>query len=168
MEREVVAAAVTAVAVLLCGPVVGLVWAALSPRADLVADGGDVYPRDQETSAFIAVDGFFLAVTALSGVLTGLVAWRLARQHGLGAVVGLALGGLAAAVLARVVGEAVGTSVGDLIGRPEAAAELGAAGRVPSELAFRLRSPEALVGWPVGALVGFVAASLLGGRSRRS
>ena len=160
VQAEVVAAAVTAMVLVLCGPVVGLLWAALAPRAELVVAGPDVYPRDRETSAFFAADGVFLAATALFGVLTGLVAWRLSRRYGLGVVLGLALGGLAAAVLARLVGEAVGTSVGELVGPASA----GAAAEVPSDLAFGLRTPEALVGWPVGALVGFVTASVLARR----
>jgi hypothetical protein len=165
LHREVVAAAVTAVAVLLCGPVVGLLWAFAAPRADLVADGDGVRLRDQETSAFIAVDGLFLAAVVASGVLTGLLAWWLARRYGLGVVIGLAIGGLAAAVLARVVGEAVGTSVAELLGQPAAGGGLDAGRDIPDDLAFRLRAPEALVGWPVAALLSFVAASVLAGRS---
>jgi len=165
LRGEVVAGVLTAVAVLLCGPVAGLLWAALAPRVDLVVDGAEVYPRDSEPSAFIADDGLFLGVVVLAGVLTGLLAWRLARRYGLGVVLGLAIGGLAAAMLARLVGEAVATSVSDLVGQPAPRGALEAGGEIPSELAFRLRASEVLVGWPVGALVSFVAASVLTGRS---
>ena len=168
VQAEVVAAALTAVAVLLCGPLVGLLWAALAPRADLVVEGEQVYPRDDETSAYIAADGVFLAAVAAAGLLTGLLAWRLCRGYDLGAVVGLLVGGVAAAALARLVGEAVGTSVGELVGRSLAGGGLEGGQEVPSELAFRLRTPEALVGWPVGALLGFVAASVLARRARRT
>jgi MFS family permease len=172
VHREVLAGVLTALAVLLLGPVVGLLWAALAPRADLRVDDAEIYPRDPETSAFIAGDGVFLAAAALAGVLTGLLTWRLARRYGLGAVVGLAVGGLAAAYVARAVGEATGTAVGEavgeLLGRPGAGSAAGAVGDVPRALAFQLRAPEALVSWPVGALLAFVVASVLARRAERS
>ena len=168
LTRELLAGAVTALAVLLCGPLVGLLWAAAAPRADLRPDG---VPQDRETSAFIAGDGIFLAAAALTGVLTGVLGWRLARRHGLGVVLGLTFGGLAAAYLAQVVGEgataAVGESAGGLIGRPEAAAAADP-DAATATFGFRLRTPQALVGWPVGALLGFLTAcSLTGLRARR-
>jgi hypothetical protein len=171
VRRELVAGVLTALGMLLCGPVVGLLWAALAPRSELVVDGSTLYPRDRESSAFIAGDGLFLALGALAGALTALLAWRLARRYGLGVVVGILVGGLAAAYLAEVVGEAVGPSlgewVGDRIGRPDVGDSLGAGSQVPPGLAFRLRAREALLGWPVGGLLSFLAASMLIGRSGR-
>jgi hypothetical protein len=167
LQREFVAAAVTAVAVLLCGPLVGLLWAFAAPRADLVAVSDGVRLRDQETSAFIAVDGLFLAAVAMFGLLTGLLAWWLARGYRLGVILGLLFGGLAAAMLARAVGEAVGTSVADLMGQPSNGGALDSGRKIPDDLAFRLRAPEALVGWPVGGLLSFVAASVLTDRWHR-
>jgi hypothetical protein len=154
---------------LLCGPAVGLLWAALAPRTELVVDGATLYPRDRESSAFIAGDGLFLALAVLAGVVTGLLAWRLGRRYGLGVVGGILVGGLAAAYLAKVVGEAVGPSLGpwvaDLVGRPGAGDSLDAGSRIPAGLAFRLRAREVLIGWPVGGLLSFLAASVLTGRS---
>ena len=165
-SRELLAGTVTALAVLVCGPVAGLLWAALAPRPDLRPDG---LPLDRETSAFIAGDGVFLAVTALLGLLTGLLAWRLGRRYGLGVVLGLAIGGLLAATVAREVGHAVavtvGESVGELVGR---SAPAQAAGGEAGPFAFRLRTPQAVVGWPVGALLGFVALAVRAGRSARA
>jgi hypothetical protein len=171
LHRELIAGVLTALGMLIGGPMVGLLWAALAPRTELVVDGATLYPRNRESSAFIAGDGLFLVLAALAGLLTGLLAWRLARRYGLGVVVGIVVGGFAAAYLAKVVGEAVGPSwgqsVGDLIGRSDAGSALDGAIQVPQEVAFRLRAPVAIVGWPVGGLLSFLAASVQAGRSGR-
>lgn len=144
---------VAAAVMLLVAAPVGLLWAALAPRVDVVVSGDRVDLADKGSAAFIAGDGFFLLAVALAGVVGGLTAWRLARQPGPGVVLGLALGGLAAAYVAMVVGQQVGSDV------VQAAVDGDVQGAL--ELNLRLRAREALVGWPVGALVAFVGASLL-------
>ena len=147
------------VSVLVAAPV-GLLWAAVAPRVDVVVGGTQVDLADRDSSAFIAGDGAFLLVVALAGVVGGLLAWRLTRQPGPGVVLGLALGGLAAAYVAMVVGQQVGYDA------VQAAVDGGVQGAL--ELNLRLRAREALVGWPVGALVAFVIAALVRGRAARS
>jgi len=154
--EEVRAGLVAAVVMLLVAAPVGLLWAAVAPRVDVVISGDRVDLADSGSAAFIAGDGFFLLAVALAGVVGGLAAWRLARQPSPGVVVGLALGGLAAAYVAMVVGQQVGSDA------VQAAVDGGLQGAL--ELNLRLRAQEALVGWPVGALVAYVGASLVRGR----
>lgn len=148
----VLAAAIT----LLAGAPVGLLWAALAPRVDIVIQGTDVNLAVPGSSAFIAGDGYFLGAVLLAGVISGLAAEWLGRRHGPGVVLGLALGGLAAAYVAMVVGQTVGVE------QVQQAVDSGQQGALTLNL--RLRAREALVGWPVGALIGYVSASLTRGR----
>ena len=158
--EEVRAGLIAAVVPLLVAAPVGLLWAAVAPRVDVVVSGDRVDLAESGSTAFIAGDGFFLLAVALAGVVSGLVAWRLARQPGPGVVLGLALGGLAAAYVAMVVGQQVGSDA------VQAAIDGGLQGAL--EINLRLRAREALVGWPVGALVAFVGASLVRRRPVRS
>lgn len=145
-----------AVVTVLVGAPMGLLWAAAAPKVDVVVDGDSVQLAEPASNAFIATDGFFLLIVALAGAVGGVIAWRLAHAHGPAVVVGLAAGGLAAAYVARVVGEQVG------LADVESAVRAGQQGAL--ELSVRLRSREAVVGWPVGSLVGYAVASLLRGR----
>ncbi len=154
--HDAFAGVLAAVVTVLVGAPVGLLWAAVAPRVDVVVDGDQVQLVEPGSSAFIATDGFFLLAVALAGVVGGVLAWRLAHPHGPAVVVGLTLGGLAAAYVAMVVGEQVG------LAEVQQAVQAGQQGAL--ELSVRLRAGEAVVGWPVGALVGYVGASLLRGR----
>ncbi|TAL19327.1 MAG: DUF2567 domain-containing protein [Frankiales bacterium] len=154
--HDAFAGLLAAVVTVLVGAPVGLLWAAVAPTVDVVVDGDQVQLVEPGSSAFIATDGFFLFAVALAGVVGGVLAWRLAHPHGPAVVVGLTLGGLAAAYVAMVVGEQVG------LAEVQQAVQAGQQGAL--ELTVRLRAEEALVGWPVGALVGYAAASLLRGR----
>lgn len=154
--QDVAAGSLAAVGSVLLGAPVGLLWAALAPRTDVVVVGQDVQLLEPGSSAFIAADGFFLLAVALVGAAGGLLAWRLGRAHGPAVVVGLTVGGLAAAYVAMVVGEQVGRT------ELEAAVRAGQQGAI--ELTLRLRAQQTLVGWPVGALLGYLGASLARGR----
>lgn len=146
-----------AVVPVLLGAPVGLLWAAVSPKVEVVLAAGQE-PRlaDPATDAFIAGDGFFLLAVALAGVVGGLLAWRLGRAHGPAVVVGLAVGGLAAAWVTMRVGSTVGAA------EVLQAVQDGQQGAL--ELSLRLRAQEALVGWPVGSLLAYVGASFVRGR----
>lgn len=145
-----------AVVSVLVGAPVGLLWAALAPRVDVVIAGTEVQLAEPGSNAFIAADGAFLVAVALAGVVGGVLAWALGREHGPSVVVGLTAGGVLAAVVAMMVGEQVG------LDQVEQAVRAGQQGLL--ELNLRLRAREALVGWPVGALLGYVGASFVGGR----
>jgi hypothetical protein len=110
-------AAVIAVAAVVAGSAVlglaaGFAWAALAPRALLViASRGSADVVNPETSAFIAGDGWFVLVTAVAGVISGLLGYLLAvRRHGAAAMAGVLAGALAAALIARWAGEQPGAA----------------------------------------------------------
>ena len=150
------AGVLAAVVTVLAGAPVGLLWALVAPRVDVVVQGESVSLAMPGSSEFIAGDAYFLVAVTLAGVVGGLVAWRLGREHGPGVVVGLAVGGLAAAYVAQVAGEQVGL---EDVRQAVAAGQQGAL-----ELSLRMRANVAMVGWPVGALVAWIAASALRGR----
>ena len=153
LQQDVVAGVLAALVTVLLGAPVGLLWAAVAPRTDVVINGQDVQLLEPGSSAFIAADAGFLLATALAGLLAGVLGWWLGRAHGPAVVVGLTVGGLLAAYVAMVVGEQVG--------RAELEAAVRSAQEGAIELTLRLRAQEALVAWPVGAMLGYLGASVL-------
>ena len=147
-RSDALAGLVAATVCVLLGAPVGLLWAAVAPKV-VVEVAGTAVKLASDASTFIAGDGWFLGVVSAAGLLTGLAAWALGRRHGPGVVVGLTVGGLLAAYVAARTGELVDE------GSARAAVEAGRMGGL--ELSLVLRSTEAIVGWPVGALLGFLA-----------
>jgi hypothetical protein len=147
-RADLVAAGVAAVTCVLLGAPVGLLWATVAPKV-VVEVSGTAVRLSSDASTFIAGDGWFLGVVFVAGLLTGLVAWAVGRRHGPGVVAGLTVGGLIGAYVAARTGELVDE------GSARAAVEAGRMGGL--ELSLVLRSTEAVVGWPVGALLGFLA-----------
>ena len=94
------------------GAVAGLIWFAVAPTPLLqeVAQG-EAQLVNAESSAYIAADAWFVAITAFGGLLTGVLGWRLlVRRAGPAAVAGLVLGAAAAALVAMWVGGNIGLS----------------------------------------------------------
>lgn len=142
----------TLVITVLVGAPLGLLWAALAPHVDVVVVGQEVNLAETYGDGFIAADGYFLAGTLLAGIVGGLLAWRFGSAHGPVVVFALAAGGLAAAYVAMTVGEQVGL---------EALREaVRAGGQGVFELNLELKSTPALVGWPLGSLLAYLAVSL--------
>lgn len=156
VAADAFAGGLAAIVTVLLGAPLGLLWAALSPRVQVVITDGGVQLAEPGSSDFIAADAAFLAAAAVAGLVGGIVAWWLGRRHGPAVVVGLTLGGLLAAYVAMKVGQQVG------LAEVEDAVRSGRQGLL--ELSVRLRAREALVAWPVGSLVAYVGASLLRGR----
>ncbi|MFP5219899.1 MAG: hypothetical protein ACLGIG_09210 [Actinomycetes bacterium] len=149
---EVLAAVLTAVGCVLLAAPAGLVWAAIAPRASVVAAGDSVRVADPTARDFVNADATYLVVVVLAGLLVGLLVVTVGRRHGPGCVVGATVGGLLAAEIAR--------RTGMLVGREEAEAFLRSGLDGALELPLRLRSIALLVGWPVAALtVVMVVAS---------
>lgn len=98
--REVRAGAVTAVLVVLLGAPLGLLWAAMRPRLDYAM----LAVQQSGYTAQLVSDLRLLLITAVAGLLAGLVAGVLTRRHRIGVVVGLAVGGVLAVALAAWVG----------------------------------------------------------------
>lgn len=143
---EARAAVLTVLALVLTAGPVGLLWATVAPpvQAVVTADGATRL-AEPTGDGFIAVDGVFLALVALAGLVSGVVAWRVAgRTPRLGVVLGLAVGGLLAAELARRTGQLVGADAA------QAAVDAGREGVVA--LPIRLRAEAARAGWPATAL----------------
>ncbi len=134
--------------VLLAAPV-GLLWSALAPHADVA-----VFAKDSarfampEQEDFIGSDATFLAITAVVGIGCGLLSWRFARRWGPAVVLALAVAALGAAFAAA--------EVGALVGRSDFRAAVADGARTDLEANVRLMAKEATVGWPVGALLGFL------------
>ena len=153
------------VGMVLLGAPVGLLWSAVSPRVEFEVSDQGVNVLGPETSeGFIGADGSYVLVLFAAGLVCGLLAWWLARRSGPWAVVGLAVGGVLAALVAA--------RVGLLPGKEEALAALqpGSQERGTFELYLgtreegsddlHLRAAWGAVAWPVGALVAFLGCAL--------
>jgi hypothetical protein len=152
--QESRAAVLTAVGVVLFGAPLGLLWAAVTPPVEVVVgEGGSTRLAEPTRDAFIAVDGFFLGLVLLAGLLSGVVAWRFGRRYGPGVVVGLVIGGLLAAEAARLTGELVD------VGEAQASVEAGFQGLLA--LPVRLRAESARAAWPVAALAAHMVLTLM-------
>jgi hypothetical protein len=137
----------------LLGLLIGFIWSAVAPRALLVVqDRGVAYVLNSETDAFIVADAWFSLLTAVAGLICGVVGYVVAvRRYGALPLVGLLLGGVAGAWLAMWIGQQQGLA--------RFRAQL-----VTSPAGTRLREPLMLGGhgalafWPlfVGLLVGTV------------
>ncbi|MFL6137622.1 MAG: hypothetical protein ACJ74O_07470 [Frankiaceae bacterium] len=130
-------------------PVAGI-WYALAPRVlyQVVATGRGS-PVDPETKAFIADDGTFFLLTAVVGLLCGTVAYLVGRRCALGVAIGLAVGGIAGAIVAWKLGTSFGSGGFHHALRTD---PTGTTVRGP----LGLRAKGTLVAWPVGALLAFV------------
>jgi hypothetical protein len=158
LSADLLAGAAALVVTVLLGAPVGLAWAAVAPRVAVVIDGGVPRFVEPASDAFIAADGYFLLAVALAGAVGGAVGELLGRRHGPAVVAGLALGGVAAAYVAMVAGQEVGA---------DAVAQAVRSGQDRLlELNLQLRAKEALLGWPVGALLGYLGAAWACGRRR--
>lgn len=151
--QEALAAALTTVGCVLLGAPVGLLWAAVTPRAQVVAAGDDVRVADPTGSQFIASDAYFVVALLVAGVLTGLLALAIGRRYALGTALGLVLGGLLAADVAR--------RTGPMVGLEEARAALAGGRDGTLELVGRVRATSAVAVWPIAALVVHMAGTYL-------
>ncbi|MHB2022398.1 MAG: hypothetical protein ACYCO3_03575 [Mycobacteriales bacterium] len=97
-------ALLTAVALVFLGAPVGLAWALLSPAPLVVITSSGAQFAHPEADTFFASDGYFLLIGLVVGALCGLVALGLRGLQPVGALVGLTLGGIGAALVAAHVG----------------------------------------------------------------
>ena len=152
---DVRAGLLTVAVTVLVGAPVGLLWAAVAPRPDLVPqDGGGLAYADLETKDFIAADGLLFLLGAAAGLVAALVAWRLGRLRPLGTLLGLVAG----AGLASYVAWKTGVLVDDREALLAAARD--EARTAPLDLPLELRSKAALLGWPAGAALTFALIAL--------
>ncbi|WP_019877636.1 hypothetical protein [Sporichthya polymorpha] len=92
---------------LLAAPYIGIVWEWIAPKPTYINLSGEVYLNNQDTSEFIAADGWFLILGLLLGIVTGALGyWR--RRGDLTLIVALTGSSILASLIAREVGEAFG------------------------------------------------------------
>jgi hypothetical protein len=100
----------------LAGLAAGLIWGEIAPRAVLQEIGsGTAQLVNAETSAFIGADAWFCGISAVAGLITGLIGYRFGvapRTGGARAAVaaGLILGAIAGAFVMLWLGEQIGLS----------------------------------------------------------
>lgn len=157
-SRSDLPAAVLTVAVLaVLGFGVGLLWVWLAPRAQFTvtsADGGLEVTGGGlvDPELFMGDDGVYVLLMAGLGLLAGLAVWFRTARRGVVALLGVALGMLAASLTAW--------QVGDLLGKAPSATELSTVGTVVTT-ALDLNMVAALAVGPfVAVLVQVVAAVL--------
>lgn len=85
----------------------GVLWGVASPRSlGFVSQPGLVIPN--ETEQFVGADGRYVIITAIIGVIAGVLCWSWRARRGPVLALGLAVAGLLGAVLTALVGHLVG------------------------------------------------------------
>ncbi len=153
----------TVVASVLLGAPAGLLWSLVAPRLTVgVSDKGVSVSNLESTKAFVGADGTYLVVMLAVGFLCGALAWRFARRSGPWTVLGLAAGGVLAALIAASVGLRPGAHHAIEALRQgstfRGTVDLYLGKRTGNNLS--LRAPWAAVAWPVGALGAFLIGAL--------
>ena len=74
------------------GALGGLLWGTKAPRPKGVTAADGVYP--DSATVYVAMDGWFFAITAIAGIVLGLAAVLAFRRSGVGVTLGVAVGGL--------------------------------------------------------------------------
>src|SRR4051794_4815894 len=148
-RHDAAALAITTVLIGLSGSLVGLLWSHAAPKLSRQSIAGIVAGSETPFRVQIGADAWFLLLSALAGVVCALVALLL-RGRGPGVVLGLALGGGAAAVIAA--------RVGFLAQRDHTRAAMHALGIAPHAQAFdildfKVRAIGVIVAWPLAALI---------------
>jgi hypothetical protein len=130
------------------GLVGGLIWGEVAPRPMLQEiSNGTAQLVNAETTAFVGADAWFVGISVVAGLITGLVGYRflVARAEDgarAAAAAGLILGALAAALVMMWVGGQIGLS-----GYNEQLAASPKGTLFPSSLSLGAKS--ALVFWPM-------------------
>ncbi|MEU5879663.1 hypothetical protein [Spirillospora sp. NPDC047279] len=102
---------VTTVLVTVLGPFAGLLWAAVAPAVEFVVVQGEPVFADPEGQGPIGVDGRYTLIVAVAAIACGGLAYlRGGRGNDVPLILGLAAGGIVAAVIAMKVGHQIGLS----------------------------------------------------------
>ncbi|MGQ0846347.1 MAG: hypothetical protein ACT4QF_19660 [Sporichthyaceae bacterium] len=137
---------------LLLAPWFGLAWERLAPAPAYVNIEGSVFPKDEDSSEFIAADVWFLGLGLLLGLACGVMAYLRYRR---------ALPTMVLVLVAAVVGAFLARGIGEQLGPIDLAqAALGTVDGERVEGALELRSNIALLGWPIGVLIAYVSMIL--------
>ncbi len=141
---------------LFLAPYVGMVWEWIAPAPTYVNISGEVFLNNQDSSEFIAADGWFLVIGLLVGIAcAGLGYWRW--RGDLAMIVAMTGASVLAALIAREVGEAFAPA-------PIAQTALTLADGETVRGSIEIAADGVLLGWPVGILLTYL--SLIGGLER--
>ncbi|MBS2965571.1 hypothetical protein KGA66_21150 [Actinocrinis puniceicyclus] len=158
-RQEVAAFAVVTAASVLLAFGVGALWRVFAPAVLGVVNQGGIYYAAPEGKTFIARDGWFAALACIAAVLLALAAFlRYRRGGGLGAALGLAVGGIAGGYLAAWFGAIVGPGAGSVLRAARGVANAGS-----FALPMTLRATGAVWLWPAVAAGLFFFLMLLFG-----
>ncbi|MFI6521607.1 hypothetical protein ACIBF1_39070 [Spirillospora sp. NPDC050679] len=147
--------AATSALIALLGPLAGLLWAAVAPSVAYLVVRGEALPADPEGQGPIGIDARYALICAVAGLLCGALAYlRGGRGNDVALLLGLASGGLAAALLAAYVGHRIGLPGFE---RSVAAAADGATVTGVAEL----RARGLVVAWPLLAVAAYGVLELL-------
>jgi hypothetical protein len=156
----VVALAASALLGLLCG----LIWHTVAPRPVLQQiSAGTAGVVNPETRAFIAADGWFCLISAVAGLLTGIIGYRagIARRHvatRTAVTIGLILGAVAGGYTMMWLGQEIGFAAYQ---NQLASAATGTTYTEPLVLGAK----SALAFWPLLTSVVILLAEVGGGHS---
>ncbi len=92
------------------GLLAGLIWGAVAPKAVyVVVARGSADVVNPETSAFIVADAWFCLIAVVSGLIIGIVSYRLAiRKYGPLPMLAILVGSTLAGCAARWIGQNLG------------------------------------------------------------
>lgn len=112
MKRGLTAFVIALAGSAVLGAIAGLIWGALAPRVLFQEVGtGAAQQVNAEDSAYIVADLWFCGITAVGGLVTGIVGSRfLVRRDGWLAALGVVLGAVLAAFVAMWIGGLIGLS----------------------------------------------------------
>ena len=161
LRADAVAFAVVALVGVAAAFPVGALWHSTAPAVLGVVNQGAVYYAAPETKTFVARDGWFALYACIAAVVIALFAFlRYRRSAGIGAVLGLAIGGIGGGYLAAWFGGEIGPGRG-AIGR---AADAVASGK-NFDLPMIVRATGVIWLWPAVAAGLFLLLMLLFGPS---
>ncbi|WP_245623006.1 hypothetical protein [Spirillospora albida] len=147
--------AVTALIVAVLGPLAGLLWARTAPAVTYVIIRGQALPADPEGQGPITIDARFGLICSAAGLVCGGLAYLAGRRFDdVALMVGLALGGTAAAVLAWRTGHNVGLDAF------EAAARTARDGATVTGIAD-VRAKGLLMAWPLFGVAAYGVLELV-------
>lgn len=143
----------------LFGAPAALLWRAVTPRVAIARTASGPVPTSGESNQFFAIDGWFVVVTFVVGVVLGAVAWRFLRGRSPAAPAGVVVGAFAASAVTAIVGAR-------LVVDPYLHGYCRDLACTIYDGTMHLRMPAAVIAWPFGAVLAFVALTLI--RDRES
>jgi hypothetical protein len=157
MRAELWQAALVLIGTAVLGLLLGLLWVWLAPRVPLTSDSTAVLLKDVEGEESIGADGTFVLLALAFGLVSALVVFLLRRRGGIPLVFGLALGGLLGGFVAWKFGAWLGPTT-NVVAH---AKQVGKG--VTFDAPLQLNTKEALLAWPVAAMVVHLGLTALFG-----